>query len=185
MVVALALALPFSAGGGCGNRTACFAYTQGEYAQNGNACPSPTDALASFTDPACPGPVVSVDGPGSFDGEICCYPVTEDSIVPDCGNTSSTGGSTSTGPPPPPTGGFSSGTGIPTCTTTCADTLVEGGQPCTNGGGPFASLVACASSTCTVQCPTFLAGGAVVADATCEPCLAAGCPSELMMCQES
>ena len=106
------VALPFAGTGACGSRTACFEYTQGEYAVHGNSCPAQADALANFTDATCPGPVVSVDGPGSFDGELCCYPVTQDDIVPNCGMGA--GGSTMTDP-----------CAFGGCTDTTTDTLTD------------------------------------------------------------
>lgn len=88
VLVAMALMLPVWSSG-CGH-TACFVFTQGELRANNNACPAPKDALASFTDPHCPGPVVTVDGEGIFnlneanpDQSLCCYPVTQQTIDPE------------------------------------------------------------------------------------------------------
>ena len=50
------------------------------------------------SDPDCPGPVVSVNSAGTFDGQLCCYAVTYDRIVPDCGTANPT---TSSGIAPP------------------------------------------------------------------------------------
>jgi len=86
VLVALVAPAPFVAGGACGDRTACFTYTPAEYALHHESCPAREDALPNFSDPSCPGPVVSVDGAGTFDGQLCCYPVTYDDVVPDCGN---------------------------------------------------------------------------------------------------
>ncbi len=188
LALASTLALPFAftaGGAGCGSRTACFAFTQGEYAQNGDACPSPSEALMSFTDPTCPGPVVSVDGPGSFDGELCCYPVTEDGITPDCGNNGGTGGATSSGTGPlPPTGGDTSTSSGGFCLPTCAMVLANGGQACggTSQSDLFA-LLSCTDASCAMECPSFLAGGIEGADSTCTPCLDASCSTQLAACQ--
>ncbi len=90
-LIALVVSLPFVGSGGCGSRTACFEYSQPEYFVNGNSCPAQSGALSNFSNASCPGPVVSVDGPGTFDGELCCYPVTYDSITPDCGGGGTSG----------------------------------------------------------------------------------------------
>jgi hypothetical protein len=91
VLVTVALAIPFATNGACGSRTACIEYTQAEYTAAGS-CLSPADALATFTTESCPGSIVSVNGPGSFDGEICCYPVTYDNVDQSCGTAA--GGST-------------------------------------------------------------------------------------------
>jgi hypothetical protein len=80
------VAIPFAGSGGCNSRTACLQYTLDEYKKNNNSCLTPDQALQTFTDPSCPGPITSVDGPGTWDGvELCCYPVTYSDITPACG----------------------------------------------------------------------------------------------------
>jgi hypothetical protein len=180
--------LPFAAGAGCAGRSACFTYTQGEYTLNGNSCPSVSDALASFSDPKCPGPVSAVDGPGSFDGQICCYPVTYDDVVPDCGNSGLSGqGGGFTAPPPPPmvgVGGSVGGGSTGSCQPLCNEFLLTGLTVC--GGGIAAmelqALVSCAMATCAPNCGLFI-GGCQALDSTCEGCLQITCSTELSACQ--
>jgi hypothetical protein len=71
---AVVAVLPLSSGA-CGN-TACLVYSQAQYTAN-NGCPAASTALASFSSPDCPGAVTQVLGAGSYDGEYCCYPVTQ------------------------------------------------------------------------------------------------------------
>src|SRR5690348_7925233 len=101
-LAALALLVPFAGSGGCGSRTACFQYSQAEFDLK-MSCPAQDQALPNFTNPSCPGAIVSVDGQGNFDGQLCCYPVTYDDITSDCNGTGAfgTGGTTGTLPPPP------------------------------------------------------------------------------------
>jgi hypothetical protein len=211
-LAAMTLAVPFVGSGGCASRTACFAFTVPEFDMH-MSCPSQSDALVDFTSPTCPGPIVSVDGPGSFDGELCCYPVTYDDINSDCGNSANggavvgAGGSAGTNTFPPvgpgpgagptsgPTSGPSSGTGTGTCPQTCAVALAAGGSlpPCsTNSIGVEAwgaLLGACA-------CATFEGDGGLGCESACvsfcqslgiDPgcmsCLADKCPVQLAVCQ--
>lgn len=69
--VAIALPLTFT-GAGCG-RTACFVWSKAE-----GACPAQDKALRFFSDPGCPGGIVSVDGPPEAANDLCCYAVTKD-----------------------------------------------------------------------------------------------------------
>jgi hypothetical protein len=163
--------LPLTTGGGCTGRTACFQYTQGEYAANGNQCPAPKDALPEFTDPKCPGPVVAVNGPGTFDGEICCYPVTYEDIVSDCGNNKGAGGQGGSFTSPP------SG-----CSNSCNMSLQDGTTPC-NGmvAATLGELTNCANLQCSVDCGTFTVGHPL--DASCTMCLEVNCSSQLINCQ--
>lgn len=64
------LAIPLSSAS-CAH-TACFLWS----AEAGE-CPAQNEALARFSSPDCGGVVQSVDGQGSFDGQLCCYPVTQ------------------------------------------------------------------------------------------------------------
>jgi hypothetical protein len=179
-----ALVVPAVVSGACGSRTACIAYTQAEYNAN-NGCLAPSDAIAAFTSPSCPGSIVSVDGPGTFDGEICCYPVTYDSVVQSCneGNGNSgpgfAGGVTTFGPPPPTT----------SCAPLCVLAFEQGGPPCGNPGAiqAYVALQACAGcngaptpSSCEDQCPSFCSDGAL--DPTCGPCLMTSCSAAVGTC---
>jgi hypothetical protein len=170
--------LPLTAGGGCAGRTACFTYTKGEYAAHGNQCPASKDALANFTDPKCPGPVVAVNGAGTFDGEICCYPVTYEDIVPDCGNegTGGQGGSFTSPPPPMST--------PPACSSSCSVIIQEGMMsPCTGMAETlFAMLHDCANEQCSIDCAPFILNNQPV-DAGCNMCLSVMCSTELTNCR--
>jgi hypothetical protein len=75
LAIMATMLLPF-AGSSCG-QSACLLVSQDELQKSGGVCPSKAKALPRFTDPGCGTPVSSVDGPGSVDGELCCYPVTE------------------------------------------------------------------------------------------------------------
>ena len=72
-LITAVLLLPIKAGG-C-TQTACFTFSQAEYDKNGGACPAGQSALKRFSDPCEGGPIGSVQGAGSFDGEFCCYAV--------------------------------------------------------------------------------------------------------------
>jgi hypothetical protein len=174
-LAALAIAcLPLGAGGACTGRTACFTYTQGEYAANGNQCPAAKDALPNFTDPKCPGPVVSVDGPGTFDGQICCYPVTYEDITADCGNSGMSQGGSFTSPPITPS---------TACAKQCAVILTNGMPPCNSMVAALLNpLRSCATMQCSLLCADFINTGKPV-DQTCNTCLIQNCPAQLMNCE--
>jgi hypothetical protein len=192
---AAALVVPAVASGACASRTACIAYTQAEYDAN-NGCLAPKDALGAFTSPTCPGSVVSVDGPGTFDGEICCYPVTYDKVDQSCnngnGNSGSgfAGGGTTFGPPTPTTTGTFPSTG--TCAPTCS-TAIDAGLPLcgsTLANEALNQLQICAGcfespsgSNCVSQCSSFCVGGAV--DPVCDSCLANVCGDALTSCRSN
>jgi hypothetical protein len=193
----LVVAVPFVGSGGCNGRTACLQYSPGEYAANGNVCLSPSQALGSFTDPSCPGPITSVDGDGSYDGELCCYPVTYADITPDCGQGGS-GGSVVT-PPGVDVGetvGFASATGTAVssstgpCDTSCADALTNGGVPCPGpGSASFGALIFCACGgidagiQCDSVCQSFCSQQpSSTMDSSCAACLMSACPSQLANC---
>jgi hypothetical protein len=188
-----ALVVPALASGACSSRTACLAYTQPEYAANNNSCLSQADALATFTSPDCPGSIASVDGPGTFDGEICCYPVTYDPVVQSCNVTN-------TGPTPPgttfPGTSFPTTTGVTTsfCPPTCSQALISGSIPC--AGEPaiqdYLDLLGCAGCmdspvdggvTCADDCPVLCSEGPL--DPVCASCLMNECGSSLSTCQSN
>jgi hypothetical protein len=73
LVFALAFALPLGASG-CGKQ-ACFFWTKAE-----GACPSQDEAINFFNDQNCASSIESVDSEPEFDGELCCYDVTENDI---------------------------------------------------------------------------------------------------------
>ncbi|WP_281312250.1 hypothetical protein [Polyangium sp. y55x31] len=59
---------------GCGTDRACFYWTELE-----GACPSQGEALDFFQGDFCSSTITSVDSEASFEGDTCCYDVTEDS----------------------------------------------------------------------------------------------------------
>jgi hypothetical protein len=192
-LAAIVAAVPFIGVGGCG-RTACFQYSQQAYAKNGNACPARMDALVNLADPDCPGPVTSVDGAGSFDGELCCYPVTYDDIAPDCTQDQGQGGSfgsegfTSTGFSESATGVGGSPPDAGPCLS-CAEAITVGGQPC---GGvalkAWLSLRSCAGclaagQVCAAECANFCEESVI--DAPCNACLQGTCDMALIECADN
>ncbi len=191
VLAAVAVGLPFAASGACGGGTACFQYNESEYAFNGDSCPAQNDALPNFSDPDCPGPVVSVNSAGTFDGQLCCYAVTYDRIVPDCGTANPT---TSSGIAPPSGVGGSFSTSVvtatastgPACFLTCSSAMMNGGAPCgaPDGVSAYDALQSCACNgtldSCAGSCPVFCQSGPL--DATCNPCLESVCNTELMAC---
>jgi hypothetical protein len=198
----LVLLLPFAGEGGCTNDTACFTYSASEFAASGNGCPAQQDALPNFSDPNCPGPVVTVNGPGQYDGELCCYPVTFQAITPACSNGGSSGSSASFVSPPSmgvgPEVAAASATAAATssssggpggCSVTCDAALATGMAPC--GGAAantFAELQLCIgcsggepdASGCLSACQSFCAGGGV--GFVCLSCLDNECGPQVSAC---
>jgi hypothetical protein len=211
----LVVAVPFAGSGGCNSRSACLQYSPGEYAANGNACLSPSQALGSFTDPSCPGPITSVDGDGSFDGQLCCYPVTYADITPDCGQGGAGGTINGFGGAGGTINGFggaggafmsetsgvgstgfsasaevsSSGGGV--CVSTCAATLTNGGMACTpSSEASYDALIECACALPDGGAGCFaLCGGFCNAfgpiPPACASCLTIICPAQLSTCQNN
>src|SRR5262245_6597346 len=70
ILLALTCALPLVTSA-CGQQ-ACFFWTSAE-----GACPSQDEALQFFGDQICGSPIESVDSEPEYDGELCCYDVTE------------------------------------------------------------------------------------------------------------
>jgi hypothetical protein len=193
-IAAMVASLPFAGSGACGSRSACFQYTTAEYNQNNMSCPNQNEALANFTNPECPGTIVSVDGAGTFDGTVCCYPVTyDDSLTNNCtgGNgsgASGTGGTVTT----TFTSTTSTGTGSTTsCPPTCAAALGAGMAPCgTNAAvSAWQTLLACACSTgdadggggCGTPCSSFCQALGTTPD--CTVCLQGTCGMQVAICQ--
>jgi len=191
---------------GCGARSACFVYSQGEYAAH-QSCPAQATALPFFTDPHCAGPVVSVDGDGSFslnqdnpEQSFCCYPVTQVDIDPDllsgdcmppgAGGAGAggfgVGGSTT----------FDVGTtvvgvgGMGGCFNNC-NVLLSGADPkfvCGGAADVWSQLLTCAcdaASTCLKVCNLNICGGHPMTT-DCLACLddpTSNCPMEVAACQ--
>jgi hypothetical protein len=208
-VIAAALVLPVKAGG-CGSSTACFTFSQGAYDKAGGTCPVNDAALARLSDTSCGslGPVASVNGEGTFDGEFCCYPVTQANDFFECGSSGFGGGSFSSG------GGFGgfggvggaggiggvldgvstsiSGTGGSTGTCfTCNDELtgvsMDPGQLCASAATFWSALNTCncGSGPCTIACSATACMG-VTPSAECKACMedgsSMGCGSERAAC---
>lgn len=188
LVIALALgALPLKSGA-CGGRTACFTVTAAELG-GGQACPGVGEASTRLLNTMCPGSVESVDGPGSLDGDLCCYPVTYGPLPGDsiCGVTfPTTSGDFPTGTS---ASSASSGTAIgfdggPTGPCVSCNAALNGapfGQVC--DPTPLSKLRVCAcAANCTDACdPTLCAGNAP--DNGCLACVQASCASELAACR--
>src|SRR5262249_55571292 len=81
-------------GGGCDGKTACVK-------AEGGASASAAQVTAFFTQSCTGSGVPLVDGEATFDGEYCCYPVTQSSsdgdIVCGAGGASGVGGSGGSG----------------------------------------------------------------------------------------
>lgn len=209
-VVAAVAMLPVKAGG-CSGRTACFTFTQAAYAKNGGACPAANPALLRFSAGNCGfGPVSSVDGEGAFDGELCCYPVTQTSnTFFDCGTTgpggpggvggsfvtsvgtgvsvgtaASAGGSFSTSSS---AGGGSTGTCF-TCNDELTGTSTDPGQLCPSAAMFWSALnnCKCGDGPCTTVCSASACMG-VTPSAACAACIGdpgpSGCGAELASCK--
>jgi hypothetical protein len=189
----MALLPPVAASGACGSRNACFQYTQAEFNVN-NSCPDPSSALASFTDPNCPGDIISVDGPGTFDGQICCYPVTYGDITSSCGMGGANTGTTGTTTFPGTTGTTGTGTTTLMCPPTCAASVnSDDSAPCgsTSSFDAWQALQPCAcggftfdgGGTCGLSCGSFCQSLGL--DPTCSSCLSMNCLSLIQNCMSN
>lgn len=163
--------------GGCGGSTACITISPEEYAKRGG-CP-PVSEMEEFFFGSCNfdfSNVLSIDGEGSYDGQLCCYPVTKSNndfggIAEECtGGVAGAGGFGGAG------GGCAS----------CAQAIAEPGIPpiavCSAfGGSPYGDLSACACASC-VECELNLCKN-VGPTAECLACLAEACVSEVAACE--
>jgi hypothetical protein len=191
------LGLPFAASGACGGGTACFQYTQPEYAIHGNSCPAQQDALPNFSNTSsCPGSIVAVNSAGSFDGEICCYAVTFSDIVPDCGSNGSGQGGFNGGSMGFTSTGFTSSTASvggagpppPSCAPSCVDAITNGGTPCADPGlSVWEALLGCACSGaidgCAMECSSLCQDSTL--GGSCNDCLMMNCASEIATCDNN
>jgi len=187
LVAIFALALPFKAGG-CG-RTACFTVTAAQL--DHGACPSQDVASGRLVNAGCNGNIVSVDGAGALDGNLCCYPVTEqdpgfNGPTPPCGFGGDVPATTGTFPGTTGMGGFG-GTGGTTTTpcVSCAMALQGApfGQVCNPTDLSDLRVCACASK-CTSACdPTVCFGNAP--DNVCLTCMETACASQLAVCKQN
>jgi hypothetical protein len=193
-LAALVLGIALASGGGCGQQSACFTFSQEEFQKNHNACPAQKDALSNFSDPRCPGPVVAVNSEGTFDFDasqkigFCCYDVTYDAITPDCGSHTGGGGSSGQGG----IGGFNVGSsgavgGASTGCFTCSDLLLGVNEDVSLlcDQTPWQELDNCACSNpgfCQNEClATFCAQSQP--SSSCLSCLSSNCSTALMNCQ--
>lgn len=171
---AAVLVLPVSAAS-CG-RTACFQWTAAE-----GSCPAQDEAMQFFHEPKCPGAVVTVDSEGSFDGELCCYAVTQEEIAFDFFDTPCVGSGA---------GGFGGSNNVgssvvvgaggalpsPGCFQ-CGDTLFGGVTAldlCSFSLELFDALFSCScvpDGACTNICAGDLCGGAGFVGDACFSCL--------------
>jgi hypothetical protein len=189
LVVALAVAVAPLKAVGCGGRTACFTISAGQ------ACPT-QDALnmsiANSPTVICTGAISHVDGPGSPDGDLCCYPVTysgnnNDFTVPcDLGPGGFTGtAGFSTGSSSSGFGAAGGGSSTSTFCVSCNAAL--NGAPFSEVCDPSAltTLRQCAcASACTSACdPTLCFGNSP--DDGCLACMQQSCSADLAACQSN
>lgn len=138
-------ALPVSSAG-C-QSTACFVWSAAE-----GPCPSRVAAASFFGVDSCGSEVQSVDGDGHFDGQLCCYSVTELSSDPErfdgCLEEEQFSGAGGFG------GSFGSAGGGGFCIT-CSEAL-DGGDPldlCSFSISFFDNLTKCmCMGACSVSC---------------------------------
>jgi hypothetical protein len=123
--------LPLKAGG-CAGSSACINVPQATYEAKG--CPSRSDANTFFASSCA---VQSVDGEGSYDGEFCCYPVTNTGNGVDCAGVP---------------GGFGGGIGATTGVSGNGGSSGTGGV---SGGSGFGITTA----DCTCACVTLMSAG--------------------------
>jgi hypothetical protein len=190
LVIALAVAIPALDAASCGGRTACFTNDPGQ------PCPTPESINNSITGSPtgmCTDSIASVDGPGTLDGNLCCYPVTyvSSSVGVPCnlgsgtifngmgGGISSSSSSSGFG-----MGGFGTGGGTTSCVS-CNQALngAPFGEVCDQSTLNTLRQCACASA-CTSACdPTLCFGNAP--DNGCLSCMQQSCSSDLMACQSN
>ncbi|MFT3773594.1 MAG: hypothetical protein QM820_50100 [Minicystis sp.] len=196
----LALAFMPMKTGGCGGKTVCIKASNG-------ICPSADGALQFFQGGLqggfdCSSTIESVNGEASFDGQFCCYPITETSFG-DIGTCIGVGGFAGfagsggclgcggcfDGCCFGECGGFggvagSGGTGGTVSCTSCADQLSIGGDPdqlCGSSFMSWSSLQSCGCGICGTECSASLCVSAGL-DSTCADCLNLNCSAEFSGC---
>jgi hypothetical protein len=179
LLVPFLLSLPLTAAG-CG-QTACLVWSEAE-----GACPAQAKAISFFSDPSCPGTIVSVDSEGSFGNDLCCYAVTEDD--PGFGNedvpcASPPGGVGGAG------GSFGSGGaggGCPRCEQALAENGIFQTGLCPSSQMLLDDLATCVcTTTCVAACQSSLCKPSIMADQTCAACLmdaTMGCGTQFNAC---
>jgi hypothetical protein len=137
LFLGILLGMPLSSTA-CG-RTACFSWSKGE-----GACPAQKDALTFFSDPRCPGNVVSVDSEATveFEGRLCCYEVTQNDVHFDQGEANLCDPGASSGAGAQGAGGFSSGSsGVTTSVASSGTTGAGGNAGCIHCAEAFGSSI--------------------------------------------
>lgn len=166
--------LPIKAGG-CGGKTACITFSEADFAKAGQ-CPSQAD-MDEFFSTDCGFTVASVDGEGTRDGQLCCYPVTNfnDNGVGEC--IGGFGGE----------GGFGGvGGGVGGGCVTCGDVIDIPTSPallCFDGDNAFSNLTICGCNECA-ECQLNLCKS-TKPTVECAQCLRDTCPSEVNDCENS
>ena len=159
------------------------------------ACPAQAEALPFFSDPRCPGKVVSVDSDGTLthEDQLCCYAVTQS----DASNASlcAGAGGASSGSETAGFGGASSfsvtstSSAIPDGGTSCARcgdafALPQPKPVCADSAGRLNAVMTCAcSGACAAECGDSLCASTMVSS-TCFTCLEdpAGCQVDFAAC---
>jgi hypothetical protein len=176
--------------GGCSGRTACFTVTASDLGPD-QTCPDVAVATTRLVNNTCGGSIESIDGAGSLDGDLCCYPVTYFGSNSDDGDIDceiSPGGSFggSSGIASSASSGISGfGGSTTTSCATCNQAL--GGAPFDQACNPavLSAVTTCGCSTaCASACQaTLCTGSGNAPDNGCLSCLQASCLSQLQSCQ--
>jgi|GEM_PF-3402717 len=191
----LLIGLATLAGGSasCGSDKACIYFTQADYDID-NACTSRDDVLEFFQGDFCSTPIVSVDSDGIFDGDTCCYEVTESDEFWGCGvvptpppdaGTGGVGGTGGFGGTGGGTSGMGGAGGSETCAR-CAQFLLETNPPplCAASIPIYEAYSDC---KCYGPCKTVCADNCSMQTPSteCETCMldtTSGCGNEYLAC---
>jgi hypothetical protein len=176
--VTLMAAMPFVIAS-CGKK-ACFRWSDAE-----GVCPSRDEASKYFEGPpGCGTDILSIDSDADYDGELCCYDVTDgDTSETLCGTTGTGTVSTGSGPPPP-----STGTGTMGCFG-CADFVFAGGGAplCQSSGILLDNLMTCiCEGACVSVCLNTGCALPLNPDQPCFDCILntdTGCGFQFNECQ--
>jgi hypothetical protein len=185
LVIALAVAIPLLDVASCGGRTACFTNDPGR------PCPSPDTinmAINNGVTGVCDGSIASVDGPGTLDNNLCCYPVTyvgsSQGVPCNLGSGIFNGMGGSFGGTSSSSSGF--GTGASTTACVSCNAALHGApfsEVCNQSTLTTLRQCACASA-CTSACdPTLCFGNAP--DDGCLSCMQQSCSADLLACQSN
>jgi hypothetical protein len=192
VLAVVALALPFKATG-CG-RTACFTVTSAQLV-NG-ACPDVMVAEGRLQGTPCTpqDQITSVDGPGTLDNGLCCYPVTFGGSNANALPCAGVGGSNSA---VAVTAGMvgvgASGTTTGPSCVSCSDFLAGTSGPLCNTNAPLLTALstevdlrncACTAASCETDCAPTLCGVGNAPDDACRACLLQACATEVDACKQ-